>query len=55
MVGRTVMVIAHRLSTIKRADTIAVLKHGYVVETGSHDELITKDSYYSKLIRSNQL
>lgn len=55
MVGRTVMVIAHRLFTIKNADIIAVLNHGTIVERGTHDELISKDGHYAKLVRSKKL
>ncbi|AXG68162.1 putative multidrug export ATP-binding/permease protein [Kordia sp. SMS9] len=40
MVGRTSFIIAHRLSTIKDCDTILVIKHGKIHETGTHDELI---------------
>lgn len=42
MVGRTTVVVAHRLSTICNADMIAVVKLGKVVETGTHDHLMSK-------------
>lgn len=47
--GRTAIVIAHRLSTVRRADRIVVLDRGEIVETGSHEELISAGSYYSRL------
>eukprot|EP01126_Amoeba_proteus_P001231 TRINITY_DN1034_c0_g1_i15.p1 TRINITY_DN1034_c0_g1~~TRINITY_DN1034_c0_g1_i15.p1 ORF type:complete len:299 (+),score=52.10 TRINITY_DN1034_c0_g1_i15:1464-2360(+) len=51
MVGRTVLVIAHRLSTIRKANRIAVLKNGAVVEIGSYDELKEKhDGYFKNMI-----
>ncbi|MEA5506580.1 ABC transporter ATP-binding protein [Halotia wernerae UHCC 0503] len=46
---RTTLVIAHRLSTVQRADQIAVLEQGQVVEVGTHDELLQKNGYYSRL------
>lgn len=48
--NRTSIVIAHRLSTIKNADQIIVLKNGEIAEIGTHDELITNESEYYKLI-----
>ncbi|MBO5297379.1 MAG: peptidase domain-containing ABC transporter [Candidatus Homeothermus sp.] len=52
--GRTVVVVAHRLSTVKNADTIIVLDHGKVVETGNHHSLTeTKGTYYNLV--KNQL
>ncbi len=40
MEGRTVVMIAHRLSTAARADAVAVVEGGHVVEVGSHRELL---------------
>ncbi len=47
--GRTSLVIAHRLSTIKHADEILVISGEGIMERGSHEKLIKKDGYYSKL------
>ena len=47
--GRTAIVIAHRLSTIRGADRIAVLEHGRVAESGTHDELISAGGRYAEL------
>jgi subfamily B ATP-binding cassette protein MsbA len=49
MKGRTTLVIAHRLSTIERADRIAVLEHGRIVEIGSHTELLKAGGVYAHL------
>ena len=51
MKNRTSLVIAHRLSTIKKADLIVVLKQGRIIETGTHKELLKKDSAYKKLVQ----
>jgi ATP-binding cassette subfamily B protein len=49
MEGRTSLVIAHRLSTILDVDQILVIRHGEIVERGSHTELILADGYYARL------
>lgn len=50
--GRTTISIAHRLSTVKDADNIIVLKDGYVVEQGSHSELIARDETYASMVET---
>ncbi len=49
MAGRTSILIAHRLSTARNADRIIALRQGEIIETGSHDELIQQQGYYSRL------
>lgn len=50
--GRTSVVIAHRLSTIVKANTIIVLHHGRIVESGNHIELLAKGGMYAKLYKT---
>ncbi len=47
MHGRTSIVIAHRLSTIEHADQIIVMKDGDIIESGTHQELISNDLFYA--------
>ncbi|KRM78279.1 ABC-type multidrug transport system, ATPase and permease component [Lapidilactobacillus dextrinicus DSM 20335] len=50
--GRTSFVVAHRLSTIRDADNILVMNHGSIVETGTHDQLMTENGFYADLYNS---
>jgi ABC-type multidrug transport system fused ATPase/permease subunit len=49
MRGRTVIAIAHRLTTAERADRVAVVDGGRIVELGAHDELASAGGAYSRL------
>lgn len=49
MQGRTSIVIAHRLSTVKRADRIAVMAAGELLELGNHAELLARGELYARL------
>ena len=49
MRGRTTIFISHRVSTVRNADRIAVLHEGRIVELGTHDELLSRNGYYTDL------
>jgi len=53
MKGRTTLVIAHRLSTIERADIIAVMDKGHIVDLGTHQSLQQSSAIYAKLQNAN--
>ena len=50
--GRTVIVVAHRLPAAERADRVAVVRDGALVEIGSHQELIEADGHYARLFEA---
>lgn len=50
--NRTTIMIAHRLSTARRADRILVMHEGCLVESGSHEELLARNSIYSAMYRA---
>ena len=49
MAGRTNFIIAHRLSTVVKADKILVIQDGEILETGTHETLLSKGGLYQKL------
>ena len=55
MQNRTSIVIAHRLSTIRHADEIIVLQKGEIAERGSHDELLSRDGIYRRLVEMQEV
>ncbi|MCR8998367.1 ABC transporter ATP-binding protein, partial [Brevibacillus laterosporus] len=51
MRNRSVLVVAHRLSTIKDADEVLVVDKGHIVESGTHNELLSKNGVYARLYK----
>lgn len=55
LIDKTVVVIAHRLSTVKNADKIYVIDKGRIVESGSHEELVSNKSAYYNLLNEKTI
>ncbi len=55
MSQRTTILISHRVSTVKNADMIIVLRDGYIIERGTHDELLAHNGYYADLYQKQLL
>ncbi|RZV52697.1 MAG: ATP-binding cassette domain-containing protein, partial [Pseudomonadales bacterium] len=51
MQDRTTLVIAHRLSTVEHADEILVLEGGEIVERGSHQQLMSRNDVYARMVQ----
>lgn len=51
LAGRTTLIVAHRLSSIKQADRILVFEDGHIIESGSHEDLVTAGGTYQRLYR----
>ena len=50
--GCSCVIVAHRLSAFRDANIIVVMKNGKVVETGNHEQLLSKDGYYRDLVQN---
>ena len=48
------LIVAHRLATVKNCDKIIVMDKGYIVEQGTHEELLEKRGQYYKLWEMQQ-
>jgi ATP-binding cassette subfamily B protein len=49
--GVTALLISHRFSTVRRADHIAVIQNGGLIEQGSHADLMQQNGHYARLFR----
>jgi ATP-binding cassette subfamily B protein len=55
MDNRTTVFISHRISTARNADRIAVLVDGRIAELGTHDDLLSRNGYYTSLFEKQRL
>ncbi len=53
--GKTIIIASHRLSAVRHADGIIVMENGSIADNGNHDLLMSKDGYYAKTYRLQQL
>ena len=52
MRNRTTIIIAHRLSTVQQADRIIVMNEGRIVDQGTHEDLLRRDTLYARLAQT---
>ena len=50
--GKTSFIVAHRLSTIRDSDLIVVMDKGHVIESGTHEQLVRANGYYTKMLKA---
>ncbi|HVA88520.1 MAG TPA: hypothetical protein VNL71_01630 [Chloroflexota bacterium] len=55
MAERTSLIISHRVSTVRGADLIVVLDQGWIVDRGTHDELVARGGLYAAMYRRQLL
>ena len=47
--GKNIFIVTHRLQTVEKADKIFLMEKGFILEQGSHEELIALNGKYNKL------